>query len=124
VVDPDYGTQTMNFPDQDLASKVMRFRADHLLRNGRLAHQMGQLFEEATLDNVSVEEKLLVVTEPTTVDNVMGLRTWARTAMARGLMTETEVHRWEVSYDAVVADGAFRWSVSFFITSGRKQSAQ
>lgn len=124
VVDPDYGTQTLNFPDQDLASKVMRFRADHLLRNGRLAHQMRQLFEEAALDNVSVEEKVLMTTEPTAVDNVMGFRTWARTAMARGFMTETEVHRWEALYDAVVAEGVFRWSVSFFITSGRKRSGR
>ena len=122
VVDPDYGTQKMNFPDQDLASKVMRFRADHLLRNGRLAHQMARLFEEAALDDVSVDEKLLVVTEPTSVDNVMGLRSWARTAMDRGLMTGTEVDRWETSYDAVIADGAFLWSISFFITSGRKAS--
>jgi hypothetical protein len=82
---------------------------------------MGQLFEEAALDEVAVEEQLLVVTESTTVDNVMGLRSWARTAMARGLMTQTEAHRWEASYDAVVAEGAFLWSVSFFITSGRKR---
>ena len=35
-------------------------------------------------------------------------------------MTQTEVHRWEAAYDAVVAAEAFLWSVSFFITCGRK----
>ena len=56
----------------------------------------------------------------TSVDNVMGLRTWARAALARGLMSDAEVLRWETLYDQRVAEGRFRWSVSFFITSGRK----
>jgi SAM-dependent methyltransferase len=124
VVDPDYGTQRMEFPDQKLAAKVMRFRADHLLRNGTLAHRMRRLFGEASLEDVAVEEKVLIVRDPLSVGNVMGLRSWARTASARGMMSVDEAQRWETLYDAVVADGTFRWSVSFFITSGRRARDQ
>jgi hypothetical protein len=46
-----------------------------------------------------------------------------RAASARGLMGEDEVRRWEASYDERVASGGFEWSVSFFITSGRKPAA-
>lgn len=120
VVDPDYGTQAMEFPDQRLAQKVLDFRAHHLLRNGTLAHQMKRLFVDARLDDVFMEEKSLIVRDPASVDNVMGLRSWARTALDRGMMTDAEVHRWETLYDEVVAEGRFLWSVSFFITSGRK----
>jgi len=120
VVDPDYGTQTMQFPDQSLASQVLSFRAHHALRNGTLAHEMGSRFVEAGLEDVSVEEKRLIVRDPTSVDNVMGLRSWARTASDRGIMNDDEVARWETLYDQVVAEGEFLWSVSFFITSGRK----
>jgi hypothetical protein len=81
---------------------------------------MGWHFVEARLNEVAVEEKVLIVRDPTSVDNVMGLRTWARAALARGLMSDAEVLRWENSYDEGVAEGRFRWSVSFFITSGRK----
>lgn len=119
LVDPDYGTQAMEFPDQALAQKVFEFRAHHLIRNGTLAHQMRQRFVEAGLEDASVEERILDVRDPTSVDNVMGLRSWARTAVAR-MMSDAEVHRWEALYDDVVAEGRFRWSVSFFITSGRK----
>jgi SAM-dependent methyltransferase len=120
VVDPDYGTQTMHFPDQSLASQVLSFRAHHLLRNGTLAHEMGSRFVEVGLEDVSVEERRLIVRDPTSVDNVMGLRSWARTASDRGIMSEDEVARWETLYDQVVAEGELLWSVSFFITSGRK----
>ncbi len=36
------------------------------------------------------------------------------------MMNHAEVERWESLYDQVVAEGKFLWSVSFFITSGRK----
>jgi SAM-dependent methyltransferase len=120
VADPDYGTQTMQFPDQSLASQVLSFRAHHLLRNGTLAHEMGSRFVEAGLEDVSIEEKRLIVRDPTSVDNVMGLRSWAGAASDRGIMNEDDVARWETLYDQVVAEGEFLWSVSFFITSGRK----
>ena len=119
VVDPDYGTQAMEFPDQSLAQKVLDFRAYHLLRNGTLAHQMKRRFVEAGLDDVSAEERRLIVRDPASIDNVMGLRSWARTALAQGMMSDPEVDRWETLYDEVVAGGRFLWSVSFFITSGR-----
>jgi hypothetical protein len=75
------------------------------------------------LEDVSVEEKRLVVRDPTSIDNVMGLRSWGRGALARGTMSDAEVLRWESSYDELVASGSFLWSVSFFITSGRKTAA-
>jgi SAM-dependent methyltransferase len=122
VVDPDYGTQTMEFPDRSLAQKVLDFRAHHLLRNGTLAHQMKDLFFDARLDDVVVEERQLTVRDPASVDNVLGLRSWARTAMERGLMSVAEVRRWETLYDECATEGRFLWSVSFFITSGVNRS--
>jgi SAM-dependent methyltransferase len=120
LVDPDYGTQTMEFPDPELVRKVLEFRAHRALRNGTLAHEMGRRFVEARLEDVSVEERVLAVRDPTSLDNVLGLRSWARTAMADGFMSDAEVQRWETLYDEVVSRGRFHWSVSFFITSGRK----
>jgi hypothetical protein len=120
TADPDYGTQAMPFPDPGLAAQVFRFRARHLLRNGTLAHEMGSRFAAAGLQDVQVEEHRLVVRDPADVDNVMGLRSWARTACDRGFMGQADAARWERLYDEGVAAGRFEWSVSFFITSGRR----
>ncbi len=69
---------------------------------------------------MAVEEKQLVVRDPTSLDNVMGLRSWARTASARNVIGDDDVESWETLFDSVVAGGRFRWSMSFFITSGDK----
>lgn len=120
VVDPDYDTQVMEFPDQELARRVLRFRADHGLRHGTLAHRMPAMFREAGLDSIGVEPMTLVVRDPAAVDNVMGLRTWARSAHRAGLLDAGDVTRWEELYDATVAAGSFLYAVTFFITSGVK----
>jgi ubiquinone/menaquinone biosynthesis C-methylase UbiE len=118
VVDPDYDTQVLEFPDQDLARRVLRFRADHALRNGTLAHRMPAMFREAGLAEVGIEPMTLVIRNATAVDNVMGLRTWAATAHRIGVLDADQVRRWEQLYDATVAAGKFFYAVTFFITSG------
>ena len=64
-----------------------------------------------------------MVRDPASLDNVLGLRSWVRRASSAGFMTNDEVARWETLYDEVVAKGTFLWSVTFFITSGRKPAA-
>lgn len=120
IVDPDYDTQVMEFPDQELARKVLRFRADYALRHGTVAHRMPAMFRDAGLERIAIEAMTLVVRDPSAVDNVMGLRTWAATAQQHGHLEEDEVARWEALYDETVADGKFLYAVTFFITSGIK----
>ncbi len=120
TVDPDYGTQSMEFPEPALAQKVFDYRADCLLRNGRLAHRMETLFAKAGLVALCSESLTLTVRDPTAVDNVMGLRSWARSAMQEGLMDTDEIERWESLYDRLVAESGFFWSVEFFLTVGQK----
>ena len=120
VVDPDYGTQVMDCPDPELAGKVFDFRARHMLRNGTLASRMADLFSRGSLEDVSVERRTLTVRDPSSLDNVMGLRSWARTAAAHGALNQAEALRWEALYDALVDAERLRWAVDFVITSARK----
>lgn len=118
IVDPDYSTQVMELPDQQLAQIVFRFRADYGLRNGTMAHDMAAIFAEHGLTDVKVETMTLEVRDPSAVDNVMGLRTWAGSAKSVGLLTDDDVVRWERLYDETIADGRFRYAVTFFLTAG------
>jgi len=120
VVDPDYDTQVVAVTDQNLARRVRRYRADVSLQNGTLAHQMVRLFAEAGLRDVQVEGLTLVVQDPTAVDNVMGLRTWAASAQARGYLSTEEAVQWERGIDEAIAAGYFLYAVTFFLTSGVK----
>jgi SAM-dependent methyltransferase len=120
VSDPDFDTQVVDVPDQDLARRVLRFRADHALRNGTLAHRMAGHFAQAGLTNVEVEATTIVLRDPTALDNAMGLRSWAATAHENGLLDRTDVVAWEEQLDAAIAEGRFLYAFTIFITSGVK----
>lgn len=120
VVDPDYDTQVVDVPDQELARKVLRFRADHALRHGTLAHRMGGVFVRSGLRDVSVEAAPVVVRDPTALDNVMGLRDWAAAARERGLLETGEVDAWTRMIDDAIVKGYFLYAFSLFITAGAK----
>src|SRR5207302_2318334 len=113
-------TQVIEFPDQELARRVLRFRADRLLRKGTLAHRMPAMFADFALKDVAVEAMTLVVRDPTAVDNVMGLRSWATAACDAGALTANEAQRWLQLYDQCVQSGRFLYALTFFITSGTK----
>ncbi|NUP45210.1 MAG: methyltransferase domain-containing protein, partial [Streptomyces sp.] len=79
LADPDYDTQVLDIDDQELARRVLRFRADVGLRNGSLAHRHAGLLAARGIHDITVEARTLVVRDPSAADNVMGLRTWAHT---------------------------------------------
>ena len=120
VVDPDYDTQVVAVPDQELARRVLRFRSDFGLRNDRLAHQMGRLFVQAGLADVQVEAVPILLRDPTVLDTALGLRDWAAFAHEQGLIEADEVPAWEAALDEAAANGTFLYSLSLFITAGRK----
>jgi SAM-dependent methyltransferase len=120
VADPDYGTQTLEFPERGLTERVMRYRAEVSLRSGTIAHRMQAMFHCAGLSDVNAKCLTLRVQDPESYDRVFGLRSWPRSAMRHGWFSLEDVNRWETLYDRCVSAGAFSWTVDFFITSGEK----
>lgn len=120
VADPDYDTQVVEIEDQDLARRVLRFRADHLLRNGAIAHRTAGLFVRAGLAEVSVEGVPVVVRDPTALDHAMGLRSWAETARERGVLSASDARAWERGIDDAVAGGRFLYAFTVFVTGGSR----
>jgi SAM-dependent methyltransferase len=120
VADPDYATQVVNIPDQDLARRVLRFRADHGVRHGGLAHQMSRLYVGAGLAGVQVEAVPIVVRDAAALDHALGLRDWAGFASERGLVTAAEVAAWQEALDAASAAGCFLYAFTLFITAGHR----
>lgn len=72
LADPDYDTQVLDIEDQELARRVLRFRADAGLRNGALAHRHAGLLGARGLHDITVEARTLVVRDSSAADNVMG----------------------------------------------------
>jgi SAM-dependent methyltransferase len=123
VVDPDYDTQVVDVADQELARRVLRFRADVALRNGTLAHRLGGLFFRAGLVDLHVEASTVVLRDPHALDNAMGLRSWAAAAHEQGFLQAEDVPRWEEQVDTAIAAGHFLYSFTLFLTVGTKPPA-
>ncbi|MET9779121.1 methyltransferase domain-containing protein [Streptomyces sp. NPDC006367] len=117
LADPDYDTQVLDIADQELARKVLRFRADRMLRHGTLAHQHAGLLAARGLTGITVEARTLVVRDPAAVDHVMGLRSWAHTAADHGGLGSCEADRFVALLDEAIAQGRFLYSVTFFLTA-------
>ncbi|PWR08358.1 SAM-dependent methyltransferase [Micromonospora acroterricola] len=117
LADPDYDTQVLDIADQGLARRVLRFRADVLLRNGTLAHQHAGLLATHGLADITVESRTLLVRNPTAVDNVLGLRSWAATATQRGALDPAEARAFEDQFDEAVVAQRFTYAVTFFLTA-------
>ncbi|MFU8854149.1 methyltransferase domain-containing protein [Micromonospora sp. SL1-18] len=117
LADPHYDTQVLDIADQSLARRVLRFRADVLLRNGTLAHQHAGLLAAQGLVDITVEARTLVVRDPTAVDNVLGLRSWADTAAQHGWLDPAEARAFEDQFDEAVTAHRFTYAVTFFLTA-------
>ncbi len=79
---------------------------------------MAGLFSSVGLSSVRSESRVLLVRDATGLDGVFGLRTWARSAQAVGLLSDREVLRWETLLDEIVASGSFSWKVTYYVTTG------
>lgn len=118
LADPDYGTQALDVATgSDVAAKVLRFRADVLLRNGTLAHRHAGLLAARGCADVTVRAHTLVARDPHMADNVMGLRSWADTAADRGYLTPAQAREFERGFDRAVAAGTFTYAVTYFLTA-------
>ncbi|MFJ3856163.1 methyltransferase domain-containing protein [Streptomyces sp. NPDC090085] len=118
LADPDYGTQALDIADGELARQVLDYRADRLLRNGRLAHQHPGMLAARGVQDIDVHALALVVRDPHAVDNVMGLRTWAHHAAEHGVLTVRDADRFVDLFDQAVRSGRFTYTVTFFLTAG------
>ncbi|WP_240351357.1 methyltransferase domain-containing protein [Streptomyces olivoreticuli] len=118
LADPDYDTQVLDIDDQELARRVLRFRVDVALRNGSLAHRHAGLLAARGLHDITVEARTLAVRDPSAAENVMGLRTWAHTAAARGYLDPMDADQFVNQFDDAVHEGRFMYAVTFFLTGG------
>jgi ubiquinone/menaquinone biosynthesis C-methylase UbiE len=119
LADPDYDLQALEIEDQDLARRILRYRADVMVRNGAYAHRQAGHLVDRGFEEIDVEARTMVVRRPDIVDNVLMLRDWAHHAVDRGHLPSSEAERFVLQFDQSVASGKLTYVLTFLLTSGR-----
>jgi len=118
LADPDYDLQALEIEDQHLARRVLRYRADVMVRNGACAHRQAGRLIDRRFEDVAVEARTIVVRRPDALDNVLMLRSWAHHAVGRGHLPLSEADRFVRQFDQSVATGKLTYVLTFLLTSG------
>lgn len=119
LADPDYDLQALEIEDQDLARRILRYRADVMVRNGASAHRQAGRLADRWFEEIDVEARTMVIRRPDVVDNVLMLRDWAHHAVGRGCLPLSEAERFVRQFDQSVAAGKLTYVLTFLLTSGR-----
>ena len=120
AAEPDWGTLTVDCPDEDLAERVIGACRDIVIRNGRVGRGVAALLRRAGLLNVEVSATtLLIRTYDATVDCLYLLRA-ADAANARGIVSPAENDAWKRYIRTSSEDGSFVASMCIFTATGKK----
>lgn len=124
VLDADWGTLSIDTPEVDIERRLARFHNERLLNNGYAGRQLYGLFKRQRLVDVTVEIRPIYLTNYPLARYAGLLDPTEREALATGLVTEEELHRWRQSLERAEAEGSFFAQVNTVLVAGRNVDAQ
>jgi SAM-dependent methyltransferase len=119
VVEPDYGTLSVEGADRALTRKILAHRVEHF-RSATLGRRLPRLFSDLGLAAVG-----LVITTIATTDLAHGrerriVRRYAENAVDDGVISTDEAESWLMQLATSALSGRYRHATSVFLVSGRK----
>jgi ubiquinone/menaquinone biosynthesis C-methylase UbiE len=120
VLDTDWGTLSLDTCEVDIERRLWRFYTEHTLNNGYAGRQLYRLFKEQGLRNVSFKVFPLVVTSYAFFRQSIVADKLEEEALARNVVTEDELHRFQKDIEHKDANGMFFTSGCMMLVSGQK----
>lgn len=119
VVEPDYGTQTIDGAERAVTRKILNCRRNHY-RCSQIGRQLPGLFKQVGLIDCTVTLLTLSSTDPTLAGEQSVLRKYVAHAQLAGAVTEAEGAKWLADLAVTGASGQYRRAVTIFLVGGRK----
>ena len=120
VLDTDWGTWSVDTNENDIERRLARFLAENMLNNGFSGRQLYRLFKVQGLRNVSFEVFPLVVTSYPFVRQIIRADKLEEEALAKTIVREDELHRFQKDGEQADINGMFFGSCSMMLVSGQK----
>lgn len=119
VLDTDWSTLSCDTPEVDLERRLFRYLLEQVAINGYAGRQLYGLFKRQQFTEIAVEPRPICITEYALARSVFRLEFIEREALAAGVISEEELHRWRQSLEQAQAAGAFFLQVMMVLVAGR-----
>lgn len=119
VNEPDWETLVLDSPNRDLTRKILNHFCDNV-RNGWCGRQLPALFKKASLLEIVVYTKTLILTDFELANQLYGLQATAESMREAGMITMLEVKEWVEQLRQTSQAGFFFSALTGFSVMGRK----
>jgi len=115
----DWGTLSIDTPEVDIERRLVRVKAERHVNNGYAGRQLYGLFKRQQFADIAVEIHPVSITDYTLFRYASLMDAVERDALAAGLVTEEELHRWQQSLKEAETTGTFFAHVAGVLVAGR-----
>ncbi len=120
VLDPDWGSLSLDANDVESERILARAIAEHLVNNPYCARQLYRLFEQQRLVDVSAEVLGLPFTNYSLARQMFLMDRAERETLASGGITAQQIEQLHSNWECADAEGVFFASMHGVLVSGRK----
>ncbi len=119
-IDPDWGTLSIDTTEVEIERQLVRFKAEHSLKNGYIGRQLYRLFKQQKFIDLQVETLSLYTTNYAIARYICHLDTVEESAVAADVITNQELQHWHTNLTEADKKGVFFASLNLVMVVGRQ----
>lgn len=120
AAETDWGALSIDHPETDVERRLARFKAEQSVQNGFAGRRLYRLFRQLGLQAVELAVFAFPLTDYITARYLIRLDYIEDGALAAGVITADELHRWRAALQAAAEAGVFFSTLSIITAAGRK----
>jgi len=120
VLDTDWGSLSTDSDETDIERRLARFLAESFLHNGYSGRKLYRLFKHQNLADISFEVFPVAIPNYALARQATQAERIEQEALKAGVITVTELNRWQAGLEQADSEGIFFCSVNLMLFAGRK----
>ncbi len=107
IMDTDWGSISIDTPEVEIERRLIRFHAEHNLRNGYAGRQLYRLIKRSGLTDIAIDVFPTFIASLAIGRQVVRLDETEKAALAAGIINEIELSRWRAALEQLDSEGVF-----------------
>jgi len=116
MIEPDFGTNVINFPDRNLARRIRDYECDVNVPHGLLMRDMSWILAELGVTDIRIETRLLVFPEDLAVDYFIQMGVNADNA---GVISPAEREDWTAGIMDLKQSGRLFATIGYYLFTAK-----